>query len=320
MALVTIEPSSTAAESAASPFTSATANIQAAARWVVTALAAVGGVLVSSVPLTGLGKFTSFLEALAAGIGLVVALAAVAVTIVFAARVFTTEHITLAALVSDQLPTRAGGGPPSIEVTIRQIMRSREELFGDAAKDLGELSRRLASVNKNLRENATFGVAKGESQPPSSAHVVQAEVATSAATLAEAGLASYTARLQIAARTVVEFANYDTARRNFRIMTSILLVAGFFAVAGVADYAYWSSRPARQIDKPTPVIVSLPRGSSQGRSLGINCNTAHVSAVAVGGTIRRPTIVTVPANSCNARRFRVPSGSVVIPAKSLPSP
>ena len=58
-----------AAEPTTSPFASATANIQAAARWIVAALAAVGGVLVSSVPLTGLGKFNSLSEFFEAGLG-----------------------------------------------------------------------------------------------------------------------------------------------------------------------------------------------------------------------------------------------------------
>ena len=231
MALVAIEPSSTTAEPTVSPFTSATANIQAAARWVVTALAAVGGVLVSSVPLTGLGKFTSLPAALAAGFGLVVALAAVAVTIVAAARVFTTEHITLAALAADRLPTRAGGGPEPIEATVRQIMRSREELFGDAAEDLGDLSRRLASMNTMLRKNSADVSSRAEPQVQQPKGAAQAEAPADLATPeAEMALSPYTARLQAAARNVVEFANFDTARRNFRLMTLVLLVAGVFTV------------------------------------------------------------------------------------------
>jgi hypothetical protein len=331
MPLVTIGPSP-APEQAISPFASATANIQAAARWIVAALAAVGGVLVSSVPLTGLGKFNSFLEFSEAGAGLLVALAAVGFTIAAAARVFTTEHITLAALAAKELPTKAGGGPEPIEQTIRQIMRSREELFGEVAKDLGDLNAQLASANKALRNDSSHIV----SEAGSATHALmssnkpyvrsllgdawlrpQRRATPTPAT--ETELSPLAARLQSSARTVVDFANYDTARRNFSSLTVRLLAAGFIAIIGVSDYAYWISRPELQVGQPTPVLVSLPPSTPAG-FLGFKCDLGRVSAVAISGTIERPTVVTVPTDQCAARRFTVPPGAVVIPVRDLPSP
>ena len=253
MSLVAVETSPTP-EPTTSPFASATATIQAAAKWIVAALAAVGGVLVSSVPLTGLGKFNSVHEFVYAGIGLLLALAAVGFTIGTAARVLTTEHITLSALAADRLPTKVGGGPEPIEETIRQITRSREELFGDVANDLGDLSARLASTNKSLR-NASTNVLSQPSHLPKTVLPVPGIPLGTAAKAAPSdeeieseeieatSLSSFAARLQDAARTVVEFANYDVARRNFSTLTVRLLAAGFIAVVGVVDYAYWVSRP-----------------------------------------------------------------------------
>lgn len=119
---------------------------------------------------------------------------------------------------------------------------------------------------------------------------------------------------------MVDFANYDVARRNFSTLTVRLLAAGFISVLGVADYAYFVSRPELQIGQPTPVLVSLPPTSGQAKSLGANCNSSHVFAVAISGTLQRPTVVTVPTDQCAALRFRVPSAAVVIPVKDLPSP
>ncbi len=390
MSLVTVDTSPTS-EPATSPFAAATATIQAAAKWIVAALAAVGGVLVSSVPLTGLGKFNSFHEFVYAGIGLLVALAAVGFTIGAAARVLTTEHITLSALAADRLPTTPGGGPEPIEETIRQITRSREELFGDVANDLGDLSSRLAGTNKALRNASTnilyrstdilstVGSPVVEVAPGAEVKAASPDKGTEAASLSSfaarfpnaartlkalrnastnilyrstdilstvgspiaeiapgtevkaasldngteaASLSSFAARLQDAARTVVEFANYDVARRNFSTLTVRLLAAGFIAVVGVADYAYWVSRPEIpeiKVTQPTPVLVSLPREWPR-YYLGINCDISRVSAVAIAGTIERPTVVTVPTDQCAALRFQVPSNAVVIPVKDLPSP
>jgi hypothetical protein len=325
MSLVTIEPSP-ASEPGTSPFASATANIQAAARWIVAALAAVGGVLVSSVPLTALGRTNSVHELVGAGIGLLVALGAVGFTIATAARVFTTEHITLAALAARRLPTSAGRGPEPIEATITQITRSREELFGEVAEDLGDLNERLAGANRALRIESAAVVSAAEAPRRVVAYRGSARTranraaARDAALGAETELSPLAARLHNAAKTVVEFANYDSARRNFRTLTSRLLVAGFIAVIGVTDYAYWISRPDSQVEHPTPVLVNLAQGSSQARSLGANCDLTRIFAVEVSGSVKRPTIVTVPTDRCAARRFRVPSNSVLVPVRNLPSP
>lgn len=147
-----------AAEPATSPFASATDNIQAAARWIVAALAAVGGVLVSSVPLTGLGKFNSLSEFFEAGLGLLVALAAVGFMIRSAARVLTTEYITVAALRDAELPETAGSKPRPVTATLKQIRRNRDELFGEVAEDLGTLTRDWATRTRR----------SGMSPPPSS--------------------------------------------------------------------------------------------------------------------------------------------------------
>jgi hypothetical protein len=125
-------------------------------------------------------------------------------------------------------------------------------------------------------------------------------------------------RLQDAARTVVDFANYDTARRNFATLTRRLLVAGLVAAAGIGDYAYWVSRdepPSLRVTSPTPVTMSLPEGSDEAEGLGANCDVGNMSGVAVGGEWERPIVVTVPTDGCEARRFEVPEGAIVIPVE-----
>jgi hypothetical protein len=256
-----------------------------------------------------------------AGLGLLVALAAVGFMIRSAARVLTTPYITVAALRDAEIPPTAGSKPRPITATLKQVKRNSDELFGEVAEDLGDLNTRLGNANEALRNESAKIVpaaappAPAVPGPPQPGGVPPEDQPRTTETLT-----SVAARLQAAARTVVDFANYDVARRNFSTLTVRLLAAGFISVLGVADYAYFVSRPEIQIGQPTPVLVSLPPTSDQAKSLGANCNTSRVFAVAISGTIQRPTVVTVPTDQCAALRFKVPSAAVVIPVKDLPSP
>lgn len=310
------------APSSPSPFQQATSNLHATARWIVTALAGVGGVLVAGVPLTGLGKTGGYVSTVVALCGLAVALIAIGIMIPTVARVFTTPYITLAALQIAELPTHRGQSTHQVTAVLDSVLLNREELFGDQAPDLGILYQRLARDNNELR-NTRSGEDSAVSASGTTAQARQAEdlAARETQTRDEATVRREIEALRATATRVVDFANYEATRRRFVRLYPKLAIAGVIAAAGVALYAFQVSRPLPQdsITKPTPVIVSLPNKTYLHRMLGNNCVLSRVVAVAESGSFTRPTIVTVPTSDCRAARFEVPAGAVVIPSNSLPA-
>ena len=91
-----------------SPYLKASDNIRAAARWLVAAFAAVGGVLVAGVPLTDIGRIkpwsTDFFWATG---GLAVALAAIAYMIYTTSRVFTDRFVSFNEFIGGDRPRRS---------------------------------------------------------------------------------------------------------------------------------------------------------------------------------------------------------------------
>lgn len=293
--------------SSGTPFEDATRNLQAAARWIVTALAAVGGVLVAGIPLTALGKVSGW-EAILAFASLFVALVAIGVVIPVVAKVFTTPYVTLTELAQSEFPTRKGQDTSRVTDIVDKIHRSREELLGDQAEDLGVLHSRLKAVNSRLRKQRGARRQDLESEdPPHGALAAPTDVDAANA-------------LRATAERVLDFANYEATRRIFVGLYGKLAFAGLVTAVGVSFYAYIVNRPSGtvMITSPRPVILSLPADSAQAKRLGEHCNVRQVAAVAVEGPLRRPTVSTIPSRECAAVSFRVPSGTVVVPTKDLP--
>src|SRR5215472_4072299 len=95
--LLPLDSVSPASDSSAvpSPFQQGIADLHTTARWIVTALAGVGGVLVAGVPLAGIGGLPDLTADVIALSGLAVALIAIGVMIPMVSKVFTTPYITL---------------------------------------------------------------------------------------------------------------------------------------------------------------------------------------------------------------------------------
>ena len=314
-----------------SPFQQATSNLHATARWIVTALAGVGGVLVAGVPLTGLGKAGWSISTIIAICGLAAALIAIGIMIPIVARVFSTDYITLTALQLAELPAYQGQSTRNVSEVLDSVLVNREELFGDEAADLGILYDRLSKSNEELRKgrrgeqpaNVPAGSPKELRGPDEvgNREVESPSVDPSTYVSEEASLRRNLEELRTASARVVDFANYEATRRRFVQLYPKLMIAGLIAVGGVGLYAFEVSRPLPQdsITKPTPVIVSLPSNAYFHHKLGSNCALSQVVAVAESGSLSRPTIVTLPTANCRATRLEVPASAVVVPSKTLPA-
>lgn len=188
------DPEATPVPPPSSPYLAAAEDIRTAARWLLTAFAAVGGALIAGVPLTAVGRTAPFSGSFfwAAG-GVAAALTAIAYMIFLVSRVCTSEFISFAEFTRIGVPGVTGERRRSrIRAIAESAERSRFELYGHEARDLGELRERLEEVNDQLREAST--------RPDKPVPTV---------------LASRAASVTAAAARVTDFANYEYVRRIF---------------------------------------------------------------------------------------------------------
>ena len=97
--------------SRAASYATATDNLRAAARWLLTAAAAAGGVLVAGLQLTGLGSLGAddWPRLLVACLGLAVGLGAVGYMVFQASLMLTDEWISLAQLDLEMINRQLAG-------------------------------------------------------------------------------------------------------------------------------------------------------------------------------------------------------------------
>jgi hypothetical protein len=276
-----------------SPYRDGTEGIRSAARWLATAFAGIGGVLVAGVPLTGLGETDvgslSFWLALAS---VAVAVGALGYMIFSISRVFTAEFVSLAEFAMSSFPVTTNRWMQTRRSTLlgeisRSINESRDELYGDVAETVATLSKQLAQANDTKRRSDK-GKVPGEGPT----------------------------ELEAAAERVRDFANYELARRMFRALLPRLAFAGTIVVIGVAVYAFeiGHAPPAPpSVSSPIPVrlVITSKRILTK---LGRTCNSSAIYGVAVAGRLRAPEVVTAGSNGCAALRLKItPSTGVAIP-------
>lgn len=268
-------------EAVQSPYLAAAENIRTAARWLLTAFAAVGGVLIAGVPLTAIGRIDPWsINFLAAAVGVGVALLAIAYMIYLVSRVFTAEFVSFAEFSVADLPGTASRRRIR---TIRSIAttaeRSRFELYGPVAADLGQLHERLTDLNEQVLKGSK---SRGASVSPEL--LERAEAVTAAAA------------------RVTDFVNYEFVRRTFRSLFPRLAACGAVVALGVGVYVLNTGQaPPKDpsVTKPVAVRLALEQPSDELRdALGEGCDVADIPAVAVGGTLDEPEVVTARAEGC----------------------
>jgi hypothetical protein len=197
-------------------------------------------------------------------------------------RVFTDEFVSFTEFTGADIPRR--GTSERRRVLLRDIARSVErsgaELYGGEARDLGELYERL------IRSNELFRVEAAGERP------------VAPVTLARVG------SVRDAAARVVEFANYEYVRRAFRVLFGRLAVGGLVVAVGVAVYVFKTGQAPPKppaVAAPISVRLSLVPGARRwARILGPACPLGSVPAVAVGGALTSPVVVTENADGCRA--------------------
>jgi len=216
-------------------------NLRSAAKWLVTAFAGVGGILVVGLQLANIGRLSAssgrlYVALAAAAIGL----AAVAFMIKEASAVLTYESLTLADLsdkIIDQSRRRPGRNrfwhwrnrSRSEEISRIQdkIARSRHELYGYAGENVGDLHRLLREADERGWRTRRPGPAVDRSS-----------------------------LARQAARDVVQYANYHATLDLFRKMRGRLAWCAAVVALSSGVFAYASNPPMPD----GPVRVQIDSG------------------------------------------------------------
>jgi hypothetical protein len=231
----------------AASYAMATDNLRAAARWLLTAVTATGGVLVAGLQLTGLGSLgvSDWPRLLVACLGLTAGLGAVGYMVFQASLMLTDEWITLAQLDLEMINGQLAGSSrrrdrrrlERIRKIRGELENYQDEFYGSAADSISDLYRRLIDANREARESPT------------------PEHAKTAADLREV------------VDTVAQAANYSYARSAFAALRQRLIWAGAVFVAGIVVFAYAANPPAHAVKSPPPRVhaVHIPAGIPSGQ-------------------------------------------------------
>jgi ElaB/YqjD/DUF883 family membrane-anchored ribosome-binding protein len=300
-------------------------NIQTTAKWLVTAFAATGAVLLAGLNLTNLGRLTSDdrVALAVAVIAAVTALVLVYLVILSASKVLTPSSVTLTDLKDrwieatkaaaaeartdmsdDELSELARGSDPVL-VTIDQISFS---LFrGLDVRTPVELN---AALNQAYRERSVL-----------TQTATRATIPESAAALRETLDARIT-ELRAAEQRLVDYVEYAEVARTYRdLVRKRLPWCGIGIAVGIVVFAIASNPPVQPdspITSPTPVTVILHQARDL-RPAGVPnaCARRTFDATAIGGTLREPLVVArFRERACPMLRFVVTEEAGIAVPKS----
>jgi hypothetical protein len=225
----------------AGPYASATETLRSAAKWLLAAVAAVGGALVAGLQLTNLGRLGS--DELPRLILALVAVAAAAVAVGYMIReasgVLTSEWVTLthfddATFENMVREGRSGLDKEHLQEISAKIDDVREELYGHVASTIGQLHTYLREANDKAAK-----VASGEL--PATAYERAEAIARSR-------------ELRAVARDVVDYANYERTLRLFDQLKTRLARGAIVVLIAVTLFAY-ATNPSKA-QSPLKVHIS----------------------------------------------------------------
>jgi hypothetical protein len=239
-----------AARTSGTHYGSATEALESTAKWLVTAFAAVGALMIGGIQLSGIGTLgRSELPRLALAVGsLTVAGVAVVYMIRRTSGIFMTEWVTLTELSYEAFRRLAASTGEDagkarrerrdLTKILDEIEYAQEELYGHVARSIPELHRHLREANEHTAKVAANQI---ELTLPDQEKVF--------------GKAQ---ELRNAARDVVECANYHRTRQQFNDLKGRLWVAVAVVALCLVVFAYATNPPA----KSEPVRVQFVSGTS----------------------------------------------------------
>ncbi len=274
-------------------YTNAISQFRGASKWLLSAFAAVGAVLISGVQITGLGSLSGHRLTMAV-VGLAIGLLGVAIAIAAAVRVLTPQ-----AVVPEELPNKWKYRPLQ-----NYVKRYPSTLLRNKASGLSDLVQKSGEAQEKERE--AYLAAK--QLAPSDAGYEAAVAAYETATTLRKDLSVRVSSLQGLGLLLV-------VRRRFLTGVVVMLIGASLAAAGAVMLAYWANPPrSSQPEATTDLLrrgkvrlVLTPAGSVLLRPhIGRRCDLNTLKALVVGGTSETPRLLVIPARHCAALELPVP--------------
>jgi hypothetical protein len=271
----------------------ATRVMQETTKWLLTAAAALGGVLLAGLQFSDLGQLqlgeAAFTTAL---IGTGIALLGVGV-ILWRASHLLTFHIdsfreVLAA--GEHAERRHGVRAEMVDKLINAVEGEATFLYQGAARDRRELFADLRAATNQLYQLRCTDTPLSPSQDEL---VIRARVD----------------ELTAAATRVVEYADYWLTRQDFRRLLWWLFGAGTLIAIGTVLFstAITQHDQATAVTKPMAVEVFLTEKGRKVIGEQLDCSIAVLAGQAVAGDLREPEVVVGASAPCRAGRFHVTS-------------
>ncbi|MGW7278863.1 hypothetical protein ACWGIV_11265 [Streptomyces sp. NPDC054844] len=263
-------------------------SIRAAARWLISAFAAIGALLVAGLQLQSVGTITEPLR-LTIALGTVfLALLATGWVIIYASRVLIAPAMTWDDLVDRETSA----------LTVR-VQASSVHAIGSHT-DADELLSELVAATQ-MRP-----------APLTSPRELRRELRTARQTLAQSETDRNRERVQVMEATAAACLNHSNSwqsRCRYKSLIKVLIPAGCLIALCVVGFA-WASSPTDEppkVTKPLPVQVYLQGAAKELKAAGLQASCAGMAleGTAVSGPLNEPEVSTEPRPGCAAARFIV---------------
>jgi hypothetical protein len=297
--------------------------IQIATRWLVGAGASVLAVLLAGVQLSALGQLAAdrpgrlVIAIIACAVGLL----AVGTILVLAARVLVSPGWTLSKLahletqhhwqhhwLQRELEAQRGLLTPGDELQPSRLYRRHRRLYVAWFELLEKGATTLPDDLDNEHHNPTN---HNPNHNPGRDYLVtnNDDVERLRRRLEEAASIS---------EGIATAANLVATRRRYRRLVHTLPVLGILPVIAVPLFIWATTvQPEPAITTPTAIHIKFTpdRAALQHAGLGPNCADRDINAIAVGGTLPRPIVVSTSDPRCTLNQIRItPALGTAIPA------
>ncbi len=306
-----------------SAFDEALGSIQATAKWIVAAAAAVLGAMIAGLQLKDLGPLreASLLLLVIACLGCLAAIAGVGWILIAAARVLITQGLTLSDIARRELQIRVTKGPlrPGKRVSdydplLRSLYKRKADLLPGAIDDVLTFRNTYDDISEaaDLVRSGTPASWEGVTYDPADAGAVAR---------LEAQVGEYRKR----AERLIDAAHLYLAQRAFRRLIRALWIGGIVAVAGIVIFILTTTNPTSLVTTPMQVHVMIaqnaPRHDLASAGLAPACAGQALTGMAIGGSYAEPVVVTNQTPSCPAQQFTLRRTlGIAIPVINPPAP
>jgi hypothetical protein len=268
--------------------------MQETTKWLLTAAAALGAVLLAGLQFSDLGRLrpwgAAFTTAL---VGSALALVGVGTILWRAARLLTFHIDSFREILAEADQAERRHGVRHAEMVSRLVNAIEGEatfLYRGVASDRRELFHELRAATRQLYQLRRTAASRSTSKE-------------------EVALQARLGELTAATTRVVEYADYWLTRQDFRRLLWWLFGAGTLTAIGIVMFAsaITDDDSAAPITRPMPMQVYLSDEGKKVIGLQLDCSIAIVAGQAVAGDLREPEIVVAAKPPCRAGRFRLSS-------------